>query len=154
MVTPSGRGEINRLKDITGKVPSNRVITNQRVTGGSSNTFRVSDPKENAAPSAKGNGVGRSNTRKSTCSDNTPKQGKNAISLYGKDAHKRASKMLGYALTVGDFPAWEAASAIWAARLTVQERIALAFMALGSLDDDNAQMAAEAALFGITREAR
>ena len=121
-------------------------------TGGSDNV--LDSAKENAAPSGKGNGVERSNTRKDTCSNSTPNSGKSAISIYGKDAHKRASRMLGYALTIGDFPAWEAASAIWAARLTVQERIALAFMALGSLDDDDAQMTAEAALFGITGEAR
>jgi len=152
MVTPSERGESTRFKDIAVKVPSNRVIKNQQVTVSSSNNFQATDQKENAAPSAKGSGAKEIDIGKGTSENSTPKQGKSAISMYGKDAHKRASKMLGYALTLGDLPAWDAASAIWAARLSVQERIALAFAALNSLDDREAFIAAEAALFGVVKE--
>lgn len=54
-------------------------------------------------------------------------------------AHKKSAKVLGYALVLGDFEDWEAASVIWQARLTGAERAALAWAALRSLDDDDAR---------------
>ena len=53
--------------------------------------------------------------------------------------HLGATRMLGYALTLGDFDGWEAASAVWQARLTPEERGALAWAALRSLDRDHAR---------------
>jgi hypothetical protein len=71
---------------------------------------------------------------------------KNAMSLYAKDEHKRAARMLGYALTRGTADAWLDAAAVFAARLTQQERAGMAFAALKAMDRDDAAMTAEAAL--------
>jgi hypothetical protein len=56
--------------------------------------------------------------------------------------------MLGYALTSHDYEAWEAASAVWQARLTPEERAALTWAALRALDQDDALMVAETTLAG------
>ena len=60
------------------------------------------------------------------------------MSRHAKPAHKSAARLLGYALTVGDYNTWEAASAVWEARLTAQERAALAYTAIRSLDYNDA----------------
>lgn len=70
------------------------------------------------------------------------------MSKYARPAHKRAAKMLGYALTLDSFDGWETASAIWQARLTATERAALAWAALRALDDDQAETVAETVLGG------
>ena len=73
---------------------------------------------------------------------------RNAISLYAKTAHKKAARLLGYALILGDFDSWEAASAIWQARLTDTERAALAWAAMRSLDEDHAREVAYTVIQG------
>lgn len=73
---------------------------------------------------------------------------RSAISLYAKTAHKKAAKLLGYALVLGTYGGWEGASAVWQARLTEAERAALAWAALRSLDRDNAMLVAETVLGG------
>ncbi|GGF53508.1 hypothetical protein SAMN05216376_102165 [Mameliella alba] len=54
--------------------------------------------------------------------------------------------MLRYTLTLGSQEAWLGVAPVLMARLTVEERAALAFMALKSQDRDDATMTAEAAL--------
>ena len=56
--------------------------------------------------------------------------------------------MLGYSLTLGNFDAWFAFSAVAAVRLSETERAALAFGALKSLPRSKAEMAADAAIGG------
>jgi hypothetical protein len=51
-------------------------------------------------------------------------------------------------LTLGGYDAWEAASAVWQARLTDTERAALSWAALRSLDHDDAMKVAETVLGG------
>lgn len=65
-----------------------------------------------------------------------------------KRPHLGATRMLGYALTMHDFETWEAASAVWQARLTPEECAALAWAALRSLDRDHALAVTEAVLDG------
>ena len=55
---------------------------------------------------------------------------------------------MGYALTLGDYETWETASAIWQARLSTQERGALAWAALRALDHPDALAVAETVLGG------
>ncbi len=69
-----------------------------------------------------------------------------AISLYAAPAHKKAARVLGFALVLGDSGGWEAASAIWQARLTETERTALAWAALRALDEDHVREVANAVL--------
>jgi len=73
---------------------------------------------------------------------------RSAMSNLAKPQHKAAVRSLGYALTLGDFDAWDGTSAVWAARLTLQERAALAFSALRSMEAEEAEMTACAALYG------
>ncbi len=62
------------------------------------------------------------------------------MSKFGKPAHKRAARMLGYALTLNNEATWWKLSALYLATLTPKERAALAWAALWSLDDDEAAM--------------
>ena len=73
---------------------------------------------------------------------------RSAMSLYGKDAHKRVAKCIGYALTVGSDKAWDDLSLILEARLSERERVALAYAALNSLDEETAYLTASVSLFG------
>ena len=63
-------------------------------------------------------------------------------------AHLGATRVLGYALTDGTFETWEAASAIWQARLTPEENAALAWAALRALHEDHAREVANTVLGG------
>ncbi len=71
-----------------------------------------------------------------------------SFSKLMKRAHLGATRMLGYALTMNDFETWEAASAVWQARLTPVECATLAWAALRSLDEDNAREVAYAVIQG------
>ena len=70
------------------------------------------------------------------------------MSLYAKDEHKRAARILGYALTLDTVEGWWSFAQVIAARLTVKERTSLVFMAIQSLEYDDAVLAVEAALDG------
>ena len=74
------------------------------------------------------------------------------MSRFAKSSHKSAARMLGYALTLGTEANWAVFSALIFARLTATERAALAYAALNALDDPDAFMTAEAALWGIVPE--
>ena len=60
------------------------------------------------------------------------------MSNFGADAHKRAARMLGYTLALGDFEAWNGFTIFLTARLDPKERAALAWAVLRSLDDETA----------------
>ncbi len=64
------------------------------------------------------------------------------------DRIKRVSRVLGYCVWLGDQGAWWGLVTVLRARLTVSERVSLAFMALKSLNHDDALMTAESALGG------
>ncbi len=105
--------------------------------------------KENAAPNDMGNGVNDLAKRDISPANNSPKRGRNAMSLYGKDAHKRTAKIVGYALTLGTADTWHGVAYVLAKCLTQAERASLAYAALQSLDEDTAYMTASVALFGV-----
>jgi hypothetical protein len=94
-------------------------------------------------------GVKNIETDKVSPANDTPKRGRSAMSLYAKDRHKRASKSLGYVLTMATPDAWEGFVLVLKARLTTGERQALAMAALVTLDDDTAYRTASAAVFGV-----
>lgn len=71
---------------------------------------------------------------------------KNAMSLFAKEPHKKAARMLGYALTLGGHDVWHGCALIFRARLTPQERAALAWAGLRSLDHEDAEKVAHAIL--------
>lgn len=104
---------------------------------------------ENAATSAKVNGVKTNLAVQNQLRNLNPKRGHSAISLYGKKAHKRVAKCIGYALTLGTSPAWEGLAIVLLARLTKTERAALAYAALASLDEATAYRTASVVLFGV-----
>ena len=84
--------------------------------------------------------------------DAPPAECRKGGSSFGKQIkpeHKRMSRILGYTLTLGDTEAWSGFCLLASARLTVAERAALAFMALKSLNREDARETAEAALAGI-----
>ena len=75
------------------------------------------------------------------------------MSTFGKYAspdHVAAARMLGYTLTLGDEANWLEFAAVCCARLTEKERTALAYAALKSLDQDQAEVTADAALVDST----
>jgi len=64
-----------------------------------------------------------------------------------KPEHKRMSRVIGYALTVGGADAWQGVGTVAAARMTIEERTAWAWAALRSLDTPaQAEQVAEAVL--------
>jgi len=65
-----------------------------------------------------------------------------------KRPHLGATRTLGYALTLDSFEGWEAASAVWQARLTPEERAALTWAALRALEYHQALDVAETVLGG------
>lgn len=67
---------------------------------------------------------------------------------FARTAHKKAARVLGYALTLGDFSAWQDAGRIWTAHLGEAERAALAYTALRTLTPQNAQAVAAAVVGG------
>jgi hypothetical protein len=60
----------------------------------------------------------------------------NAMSKHAQDRHKRAARMLGFALTLGDAPTWVQVGAVWQLRLTEVELASVAFAALQGLEPD------------------
>lgn len=70
-----------------------------------------------------------------------------------KDRHKRASRMLGYALTLNDAKAWEGASFVFAVRLHQGELSGLAFAALRALEPEPRQAVFDLAHWGYTEGA-
>ena len=70
------------------------------------------------------------------------------MAKYARDAHKRAARMLGYALTLGDSLGWQGFRKVISARLTETERAGLAFAALSSLPEDSAASVIEASMGG------
>ena len=102
--------------------------------------------KENAAPTAMGNGAKLDAKHDISLKDHATGKPRTAMSKYAPDRHKRAARMLGYCLTLDTIDAWWCFAAVIDARLTVKERTALAFMALSSLDTDEATQVAQARL--------
>ena len=61
-------------------------------------------------------------------------------------AHKRMARMLGYTLTLGSFEDWLGFAFVAAVRLSIEERAALAYAALRSLEPRQAEAVAATAL--------
>jgi hypothetical protein len=89
--------------------------------------------KENAAEAGILNGTYQSAPK----AKNTPKRAQNAMSAFAKPAHKSVARMLGYVLTLGG-DSWFGLRVILRSRLTVVERVALAYQALTALDEEDA----------------
>ena len=77
------------------------------------------------------------------------KPGRSAMSLYAKDGHKRACRMLGYALTLNEPTIWGQAATVLAHRLTAMELVALAFTALSALEPADREAVFDAAQWGV-----
>lgn len=113
-----------------------------------SNRQRINPPKENAAAADSRNGVNDLAKRDISPAHDSLKQRFDAMLNWGDLDHVRAMRVAGHALTLGTSDAWLSASAVWAARLSVPERVALAYAALKALDEDEAYLTASAAIFG------
>ena len=77
------------------------------------------------------------------------KPGASAMSLYCKDAHKRACRMLGYALTLNDPATWHQAAAIFNRRLDRMELASVAFAALSAMEPEDREAVFGAAHWGV-----
>lgn len=62
---------------------------------------------------------------------------------------KRVSRSLGFALWLGDFSAWNSLTTILRLRLSEEQRAALAYAALRSLDPEHAEIVAGGAIDGM-----
>jgi hypothetical protein len=71
--------------------------------------------------------------------------GRGAIAKFAQDRHKRAARMILYALVADDPAIWNQTAAILAHRLTERETAALAFAALRALDPEARAMTCDAA---------
>lgn len=68
------------------------------------------------------------------------------MSKWAKGEHKKVARCIGYALTLGTEAAWHGLTIVLMARLSDQERAALAFAAMMSLSDEHASAVAEVAV--------
>jgi hypothetical protein len=75
----------------------------------------------------------------------------NAMSKYAQDRHKRAARMVGFALTADDPAIWGQTAAILAHRLTIKETASLAFAALRALEPEARESVIDAAHWGIVQ---
>lgn len=73
---------------------------------------------------------------------------RSAMYLYAKDRHKRAARMLGYALTADVPDLWDGLAVVLSARLTETEIASIAFAALSALDPPSRVMTFNAAHWG------
>ena len=80
-----------------------------------------------------------------------PKTRRNAMSMYAQDRHKRAARMVGFALTADDPAIWEQTAAILGHRLTIKETASLAFAALRALEPEARESVIDAAHWGIVQ---
>lgn len=71
---------------------------------------------------------------------------RSAMSLYAKRSHRKAAKLLGYALTLDTPEGWLAASVVWQAILTPQEAATMAYAAFTALPPDLAEIVTTEAL--------
>lgn len=75
-------------------------------------------------------------------------KGKSTLSAAVSDPHKRASRILGLALTLDTQSGWNGAAAVWGVRLSDNERANIAHAALQTLDLETAQTVVEYAFGG------
>ena len=142
---------LNEFNDVSSKKYQDISRTSgERDTAGTSRPNWLSE-KENTGAAATAPGVKIAKKPRGSCGKNTALAGKNAMSLYGKDAHKRIAKAVGFALTIGTPAAWHNLSILLLARLSEAERAGLAYSALRSLDEDNAYSVASLAIFGVSK---
>ena len=67
------------------------------------------------------------------------------MSKHAKPSHKAVSRSLGYALTLNDRQAWATFCLTAYRKLTLPERLGMAYAALIALNEADAQIVAEAA---------
>lgn len=170
-MTPAEPGNLCNSNHIRAKVPTRPVIADQWLIRSSSKA--LSDIPTNENPGARAGellkqvepatGAHRKNdggdtlSRKQAAANagmserqkNTARQTLSAMSKFGSPAHKSASRMLYYALTLGDFDTWAAFRAIAVMRLSRLERASLAYAALSSLCDHDGYLVASTVLFGL-----
>ena len=103
----------------------------------------------NENPGASDNATGVIGNDLVTTPEGYRKSGRNAMSLYAKDRHKRAAKMLAYALTLDDPVAWNQTAAILGHRLTTNELASVAYAALSALGPESREAVYDAAQWGI-----
>ena len=101
----------------------------------------------NENPGASDNATGAVGNDQAITPEGYRKPGRSAMSLYAKDRHKRAAKVLAYALTDPD--TWAAAGAVWAVRLTTNELASVAYAALSALEPESREAVYDAAQWGI-----
>lgn len=75
-----------------------------------------------------------------------PAPPKSAMSKWAKPEVKSASRMFGYCLTLDTQDGWWGLVPVLQARLSLHQRVCLAFMALKSIDPENAAKTSDAVL--------
>ena len=70
------------------------------------------------------------------------------MSLYAKDRHKRAARIVGYALTADDPAIWVQTAWLLGHRLSTMELASLAYAAMRALDPEAREMVFNAAQWG------
>lgn len=104
------------------------------------------DTTENAAALAGACGAKSIQEGSRLKSEHSGKKPSSAMGQFAAESHKRAARMLGYTLTLGDFDAWESFSLFMIAKLEPEERAALAWASLRSLTTEQAEATTETVL--------
>ena len=134
------------LQDVTGTNCADLSLprTNPVQPESTCAVFVLQTPNEN--PGALAGATGANGKELAISSASYRKPDGSAMSRYAKPSHKAVARSLGFALTLGDEQAWATFCLTAYRKLTTQERAALAYAALMSLDEGDAQTVAEAAL--------
>jgi hypothetical protein len=145
-VTPDGGKRFNENKALHCPTPLTPVFEKIGDFRGLSNP---SEDAENENPGALAGASGAMSNDQKIVGKVCPKARRSAMSLFAKDGHKRACKMLGYALTLNDPAIWGDTAAIFALRLSPPERAALAYTALRTLEPEAREAVFDAAHWGL-----
>ncbi|MDU9005759.1 hypothetical protein [Sedimentitalea todarodis] len=104
-------------------------------------------PKENPGAASTASGVKTTYEAAKLPDNTTPKRSRNAIWKWINPAQKSVCIALACALVLGRESAWHGLTIVLMARLSEQDRAALAYAVLNSLDEDDAYATASFALF-------
>lgn len=117
---------------------ANPPVTPVENTQHSERLANLSPPPEHGNAAAAGTRDGVKIAKKADKSNDTRSAASRAMAKYCQPAHKSVARVVLAALTLGDFDAYANLVNVVRARLTPQERVALAWSAMRALDDDEA----------------
>ena len=142
-----GRPERSNINGLDGPTRCSRGIESIGENPGLTNPETGLDATKNPGALAGATGAESFREEQDAHKDNTAKPRRKASSLSNlmRREHLKMTRILGYTLILGTADAWQGFARVAAIRLDVEERAALAWAALRSLDPETRALTIEAA---------